>query len=716
MLNRRAFLKSAAVSASALLIPVLLTPEAQAQSATKGARSPLSPNSFVRITTDGAVAVVVGQAEMGQGVFTALATALADELDADWKSVSVESSRPEQQFGNPFFNGLQITAASTSMIVFFEPYRKAGAQARAMLIAAAAARLGVAAADLKTRGGQVIAPDGRQLAYGELVAEAAALPIPKAVTLKPSVDFTLIGTSPVRADVLPKSTGSFRYGLDRTEGKPLVAVIAHAPSFGAVLTHVDDAAARAVPGCHACLRIPSGVAVLAQDTWSALRARAALKLEWDESAGASLSTEALLGQYQSLAAKPGVAMKKRVGKDLFAAAENDVLSAEYVVPYLAHLPMEPLNCLIARQGKRVLVEVGTQFQSQDQQVVASILGVSKDDVDLTVVGMGGGFGRRANPKSDWIADAAEILKASPALDVPVKLLWTREDELAAGYYRPMVLSRVAATRDAGGKITAWQQRIVGQSACDDSALSFLVQNGVDLTTVDGVTTMKYGIADFGVEVHQTKLAVPVQWMRSVGHSHNVFFFESFMDELAHASKADPVAFRRAQLTDPRLSAVLDVVADKAGWATPAAAGRARGVSVHEYYGTYVAMVAEVHQDDTGFHVDKIICAVDCGLVVNPDGAKAQVESSVVFGLSSALYGEVTLEKGRPQQTNLHQYPLLRIDRCPTIEVHFVSSDLPPGGLGESCVPSVAPSVCNALFALAGTRVRQLPLSRAGLKV
>lgn len=716
MLNRRAFLKSAAGAAGALLIPVLHPRDSAAQSATRQALSTLSPNSFVRITADGAVAVVVGQAEMGQGVFTALAAVLADELDADWKTVSVESSRPEQQFGNPFFNGLQITAASTSMIVFFEPYRKAGAQARAMLLAAAAARLGVDAGSLKARGGQVIAPDGRQIPYGELVADAARRSIPKAVPLKARTDFQLIGTSPVRADVLPKSNGSFRYGLDRTEGKPLVAVIAHAPSFGAVLKTVDDTAARAVPGCIDCLRIPTGVAILAQDTWSALRARAALKLVWDEAAGASLSTDTLLSHYQALAAKPGVVMKKSAGQDLFTADPPEALIAEYVVPYLAHLPMEPLNCLIARQGKRVLVEVGTQFQSQDQQVVAEILGLSKDEVDITVVGMGGGFGRRANPKSDWIADAAQILKAAPALDAPVKLLWTREDELAAGYYRPMVLSRIAATRDASGKVSAWQQRIVGQSACDESALSFLVQNGVDLTTIDGVTTMKYGIPDFGVEVHQTKTPVPVQWMRSVGHSHNVFFFESFMDELAHASKADPAAFRRAQLNDPRLRAALDLVVDKAGWATPAAPGSARGISAHEYYGTYVAMVAEVRQDDTDFHVERIVCAVDCGLVVNPDGARAQVESSVVFGLSSALYGEVTIEQGRPQQTNLHQYPLLRIDRCPTIEVHFIPSELPPGGLGESSVPSVAPAICNALFALSGQRIRRLPLSRAGLKV
>lgn len=712
MLNRRAFLGSAAATAGGLLIPVWLPRGARA--APMGGASPLAPNGFVRLAPDGKITVIIGQAELGQGVFTALGAVLAEELDAAWSMVNVESSRPEAQFGNPFFNGLQITAASTSLIVFFEPYRKAGAQARSMLLTAAANRLGVDASTLKTRESEVIAGGGRRLSYGELVADAARLPIPKEIALKAAKDFRLIGTSPARADVRPKSSGGFRYGLDRMDPAPLVAVVAHAPSFGAVLKAVDDTDARTLPGFHSSVVIPTGVAVLATDTWAAMRARAALKVTWDESAGAELSTDSIVRDYQSRAGQPGVAMTKSRGSDLFETPGS--VSAEYLAPYLAHLPMEPLNCVIARRGDGAHLEVGTQFQSQDQQVVARILGLEPSRVEITVAGMGGGFGRRANPQSDWIADAAHILKASPALDVPVKLLWTREDEMSAGYYRPLVLSRIAAKCDGSGRIEAWQQRIVGQSACDDSALSFLVQNGVDLTTVDGVTTMKYRIPDFRVEVHQTRLPVPVQWMRSVGHSHNVFFFESFMDELAHSAGADPGAFRRTHTADARLGAVLERALDMSGWSTPPAAGTARGLSCHEYYGTYVAMVAEVSKHDSGLHVDRIICAVDCGLVVNPDGAKAQVESSVVFGLSSALYGEVTLERGRPRQSNLHQYRLLRMDRCPLIEVHFMASDHPPGGLGESCVPSVAPALCNALFALEGTRIRRLPLSSAGLAV
>lgn len=712
MVNRRAFLGSAAGSAVALLVPVWLP--ASAAPSPDRPLSALEPNGFVKLTPDGRITVIVGQAELGQGVFTALGTVLAEELDARWEDVTVESSRPEAQFGNPFFNGLQITAASTSLIVFFEPYRKAGAQARAMLVRAAAKRIGVDVATLNTHESEVIAPNNRRIPYRDLVADAAQLPIPKEFSLKHRDAFRLIGTSPQRADVLPKSTGRFRYGLDSSAPDSLTAVIAHAPSFGAVLQNFDDTEARNVAGFRAAIQIPTGVAVLATETWAALQARAALKLDWDESAGIGVSTEAIVSQYQSLTAQPGVMVKKSNGADLFQAPE--ALSAEYIAPYLAHLPMEPLNCVISRQGNGVHLEVGTQFQSQDQKIVAEILGLLPEQVDITVVGMGGGFGRRANPKSDWIADAAYILRASPELDVPVKLLWTREDELASGYYRPLVLTKVAATCDEDGRITAWQQRIIGQSACDESALSFLVQNGVDLTTVDGVTTMKYRIPNFGVDVHQTRLPVPVQWMRSVGHSHNVFFFESFVDELAHAAQTDPAAFRRTNVGDPLLAAVLEHVVEKSGWSRPATPGTARGISIHEYYGTYVGLVAEIRQDGTGFHVDRVTCAVDCGLVVNPDGAKAQVESSVVFGLSSALYGEISLEQGRAHQTNLHQYPLLRTDRCPQIEVYFVESERSPGGLGESCVPSVASAVCNALFALTGTRVRRLPISRAGLQV
>jgi isoquinoline 1-oxidoreductase beta subunit len=712
MVSRRTFLGSAAFSSGILLVPIWLPTTATADP--DNAETSLEPNGYVKITSTGGITVTVGQAELGQGIFTALGAVLAEELDAQWEDIRVESSRPEAQFGNPFFNGLQITAASTSLIVFFEPYRKAGAQARSMLLSAAASRLGLDASTLKTRDSEVIAPDGRRLAYRDLASEAAKLPIPKEFSLKPRSDFRLIGSSPQRADVLPKSTGRFRYGLDSMAPGSLVAVVAHAPSFGAVLRTVNDEAARKVPGFRATVQIPTGVAVIATDTWSALQARTALRLDWDESAGIGISTDAIIREYQSLAAQPGTVVKKVASADLFQSPQ--VLSAEYIAPYLAHLPMEPLNCVITRRKNGVHLEVGTQFQSQDQKIVAEILGLSPEQVAITVVGMGGGFGRRANPKSDWIADAAHILRASPALDGPIKLLWTREDELASGYYRPLVLTRVAATFDANGRITAWQQRIVGQSACDESALAFLVQNGVDLTTVDGVTTMKYQIPSFSVDVHQTRQPVPVQWMRSVGHSHNVFFFESFVDELAHASNTDPAEFRRANVSDPLLASVLERVVEKAGWSDPVAVGTARGISIHEYYGTYVGIVAEIRQDAAGFHVDRIICAVDCGLVVNPDGARAQVESSIVFGLSSALYGEITLERGRAHQTNLHQYPLLRVDRCPQIEVYFVDSERNPGGLGESCVPSVAPAVCNALFLLTGSRIRRLPITRSGLQV
>ena len=708
MLTRRAFLQAAGSLIIPIALPALAVPNAPAPV--------LNPNSFLEISADGAVTVIVGQAEMGQGVFTALAAVLTEELDAPWASVQVRSSHPEAQFGNPFFNGLQITAASTSVVVFFEPYRKAGAQAREMLVRAAAEKWGLKPALLKTHQGQVLAPDGRTLAYRELLGDAARYTPPEHPKLKKIADFALIGTSPLRLDVIAKSSGKQRYGIDVQETEGLVAVVAHAPSFGALLISFDAAQAQAVPGCHTVVQIPSGVAVLATHTWAALQARKALSVVWDERPGAELSTEKILDNYRALALTPGSTAKAGLSPVPTSAEPKGQLSAEYIAPYLAHLPMEPLNCVIQRQAQRVVLTVGTQFQSQDQQVVANILGVARALVEVRVTAMGGGFGRRANPKSDWIAEAAEILKALPALTAPVKLLWTREDEIAAGYYRPMVLSRIWAKTGADNQLTTWHQRIVGQSACADSALDFLVQKGIDLTTVDGVTTLKYAIPDFSVDVHQTRLPIPVQWMRSVGHSHNVFFVESFIDELAHAAATDPLAYRRALLTDPRLAAVLELAAEKAGWGTPLPAGMARGLSAHEYYGSYVAIVAEVEKTGATVKIRRLVCAADCGLVVNPDGAAAQIQGALVYGLSSALYGGITLERGRALQTNFDTYPVLRMANCPSIESFFVNSSLAPTGLGECGVPSVAPAICNALFALTGQRIRRLPLAQQGISI
>lgn len=708
MLTRRAFLGAA----GSLIVPIVLP----ALAGQDPAAARFNPNSFLEMAADGAVTVVVGQAEMGQGVFTALASVLAEELDAQWASVQVRSSQPAAQFGNPFFNGLQITAASTSVVVFFEPYRKAGAQAREMLVLAAAERLGVETSVLTTHQGQVLAPDGRAIAYRELLAGAARHPPPKHPKLKNPADFQLIGTSPLRLDVVAKASGKQRYGIDVQEPDALVAVVAHAPSFGAVLVRFDASKARTVPGFHAVVQIPSGVAVLAKNTWAALQARTALAVVWDEQAGAGLSTEKLLEQYRALVLTPGVVAKTGLSGTPTSAAHEELLSAEYIAPYLAHLPMEPLNCVIQRHPTGVVLTVGTQFQSQDQRVVAKILGLESAAVEVRVAAMGGGFGRRANPKSDWIAEAAEILQALPTLSAPVQLLWTREDEIAAGYYRPMVLSRIWAKTGADNRLSVWHQRIVGQAACDESALAFLVQQGIDLTTLGGVTTLKYAIPDFSVEVHHTRLPIPVQWMRSVGHSHNVFFVESFIDELAHAAATDPLAYRRTQVADPRLAGVLELAAEKAGWGTPLPAGVARGIAAHEYYGSYVSIVAEVEKTGATLKIRRLVCAVDCGLVVNPDGASAQIQGALVYGLSATLYGGITLEHGRALQTNFDTYPVLRLGNCPHIESFFVNSSLPPTGLGECGVPSVAPAVCNALFALTGQRIRRLPLAQQGIEV
>ncbi len=707
MLNRREFLTYTTLTAGSLVVPFL--PGA-------GAGKVFAPNGFLEITAEDVVTVVIGQAEMGQGVFTALSAVLAEELDADWSSIRMRTSEPAAQFGNPFFNGIQITAASTSITVFYQPYRLAGAQARQMLLAAASQQLNVPVSELSTRSGRVIAADGKTLSYGQLVSRAAKLPLPQDIALKAPAAFRLIGTSPPRADVSAKSSGKLVYGIDLQRKDLLVAMVAHAPSFGARVVTFDPGAAQKIPGFFTAVKIPGGVAALADSTWSAKCARDALVIEWDERGGAELSTAKIIADYQALAERPGVAALSALAPEEDPQAVGAVVRAEYIAPYLAHAPMEPLNCLIQRSGASIMVDVGTQFQAQDQEVVARILGIDKASVQLTVANMGGGFGRRANPQSDWIAEAAEILRALPDLERPVKLLWSREDDITGGYYRPLVLTRIAATLNSQGKISAWQQRLVGQSAVANSAISFLIKDGVDLTTIDAVATMKYKIPNLAVDAHKTELPIPVQWLRSVGHSHNVYFVESFVDELAHTAKADPLEFRLAQIEDPRMTAVLSLAADKAGWARPAPRGRARGIAGHEFYGTYVAIIAEIEQVEAQIKVQKLVCAVDCGLVVNPDGARAQAESALIFGLSAALYGEITLDKGRPQQSNFHQYRVLRMDRCPLIETYFVENALPPTGMGESCVPSVAPAVCNALFALTQQRIRALPLASNGVAV
>jgi len=587
-----------------------------------------------------------------------------------------------------------------------------------MLVQAAAERWKVPASELGVKAGVVShAKSGRTARFGELAEAAAGQPLPQQVALKDPKDFQLIGRHAPRKDSVAKTTGSARFTQDVKLPGMLVAVVAHPPRFGATVRGVDDQAARAVAGVTDVVRIPSGVAVLARDYWTAKKGRDALKVDWDESAANRASTDDMLADYRKLAATSGaVARHEGDAGDSLAKAEK-VFEAEFAFPYLAHAAMEPLNCVMRLDGDGCEVWNGEQFQTVDQQAVAAVLGIEPARVKLNMLFAGGSFGRRANPQSDYLVETAHIVKAIGGR-APVKLVWSREDDMRAGHYRPLYLHRLRAALDAQGKPVAWMQTIVGQSIIAGTAFeSAMVKDGVDKTSVEGAANLPYAVPNLQVELHTTngEVKVPVQWWRSVGSTHTGFSTEVFLDELATAAGTDPVAYRLALLAaHPRHAGVLKLAADRAGWSKPLAAAktgkRGRGVAVHESFHSYVAQVVEVTvAPDGGFKVDRVVCAVDCGIAVNPDVIRAQMEGGIGFGLSAALSGAITLKDGMVEQSNFHDYTVLRIDQMPKVEVHIVPSAEKPTGVGEPGVPPIAPALANALFAATGKRIRTLPI-------
>jgi isoquinoline 1-oxidoreductase beta subunit len=491
----------------------------------------------------------------------------------------------------------------------------------------------------------------------------------------------------------------------------LIAVVARSPVFGGKVVSFNADQARAVPGVKNVVQVPSGVAVMGTNFWAAKLGRDKLEIKWDEGANASLSTTAMRKEFAELAAKPGLVAKKIGEPQTALAGAAKTITAEFEVPYLAHATMEPLNCAVDLRSNSCEIWTGTQFQTGDRMAAATIAGLKPEQVKIHTTFLGGGFGRRANPANDFVGEAVHVAKAAK---VPVKVVWTREDDMHGGYYRPMWYDRMVGGVDATGNPIAWTHTIVGQSIIAGTPFeSFMVKNGIDGTSVEGAADLLYGIPNVQVDLHTPKLTIPVLWWRSVGHSHNGFAVEAFFDELAHAGKQDPVALRRKLLANnPRMRAVLDLVAEKAKWGSPVPSGRGRGIATHFSFASYVAQVAEVSVDKSGFvRVHKVVCAIDCGRVVNPDSVKAQLEGGVIFGLSAALKDEITFENGRVQQRNFHDYQMLRINEAPEIEVHIVPNTEPPTGVGEPGVPPVAPAVANAIFALTGKRIRRLPIGR-----
>ncbi|WP_242690936.1 xanthine dehydrogenase family protein molybdopterin-binding subunit [Lysobacter enzymogenes] len=717
--SRRRFLKSGALIGGGLVIGFVV-PGAKrfaeaAPAAAAAASTGFAPNAFLRIGEDDTVTVLLSHSEMGQGIWTGLAMLVAEDLDADWSKIKVEHAPAAPAYAHTTF-GMQMTGGSTSTWSEFERYRMAGATARALLLAAASKRLGVPVEQLRTDNGAVVAGQ-RRLRYGELVADAAKLPPPTTPpTLKDAKDFKIIGKPTRRLDGPEKIDGRAKFGMDVQFEGLLTAMVARAPVFGGTVKSFDDSAARKVPGVRDVVRVPSGVAVIADHYWAAKQGRDALKIDWDAGPNAAgLDDAKLRAEFARLAAAGGGAVAARAGDaDAGLKGAAKVIEAEYHVPYLAHAPMEPLNCTVKIGADACEIWTGTQFQGMDQIAAAQITGLKPEQVRIHTTFLGGGFGRRATPSSDFVTEAVHVAKAAGK---PVKTVWSREDDVRGGYYRPMYLQRARIGLDAQGRPVAWKHVLVGQSIIIGSPFEkALVKNGVDSTSVEGVADSPYikDLKDHFVEVHQPQTGVPVLWWRSVGHSYNAFIMESLIDEAAHAAGQDPVAYRRSLLgAHPRHLAALNLAAEKAGWGEKLAPGRARGVAVHESFGSYIAQVAEVSLEKTGngqrIRVHRFVCAIDCGLAVNPDGVRAQMESGINFGLGAALYSELTFKNGGVQQSNFHDYRVLRLDEAPTIEVHIVPSAEKMGGAGEPGTAPVAAAVANALFALNRRRLRELPL-------
>jgi isoquinoline 1-oxidoreductase subunit beta len=718
-LSRRGFLKAGAgltlgVAAPGTFAQMAGPGQAGGKTVAPGA---FEPNAFVRIGADNTVTVIVKHVEMGQGTYTGLPTLVAEELDADWSQIRAEGAPADaSRYNNLFFGPMQGTGGSTALANSYEQMRKAGAAARAMLVSAAAQRWKVPPESVAVSRGVLSHASGRKASFGELAADAATLPVPQDVKLKDAKDFVFIGKRAPRTDSRAKSTGTATFTQDVKLPGMLTAVVAHPPRFGGKVRSFDASKAKAIKGVVDVVAVPQGVAVLAADFWAAKKGRDALSVDWDEAEAFKLGSAEIMAEYRKLAAAPGLTVRKDGDPDGTLASAAKAFEAAYEFPYLAHACMEPMNCVVKLSGDACEIWNGEQFQSIDQGAVAAVLGMKPEQVKLNMLFAGGSFGRRANPQADYVIEAVSIAKAIGGR-APVKLVWTREDDMRGGYYRPMYYHMLKGGLDAEGNIVAWQHRIVGQSILAGTAFEGgMVKNGIDATSVEGASTLPYSIPNLGVDLHSPKMGVPVQWWRSVGSTHTAFSTETFLDELAAAAGKDPYELRRALLAkQPRHRAALELAAAEAGWGKPLLPGRrgekrGRGIAVHESFNTVVAQVAEVTvKPDGTFRVDRVMCAVDCGVAVNPNIIRSQMESGIAYGLTAALHGAITLKDGAVEQSNFHDYMPLRMSEMPRIGVYIVPSGEKPTGVGEPATPVIAPAVANAIFAATGKRVRSLPI-------
>jgi len=704
--SRRALLQAGAAVGGGLLVG-FLAPVGAATG--KGEAAPtrgFAPNAFIRIDPAGKVSLVMPQVEMGQGTYTSISMILAEELDAPWDQVTYEHAPPSDAlYGNPAF-GLQATGNSNSVRAWWTPLRKAGAGTRAILVQAAASGWNVDPASCRTEAGQVIHDaSGRRIGYGALTGRAAGLKPPADPPLKDPKTFRLIGKSLKRLDTPAKVDGSAQYGIDAMPPGVKFATLAHSPVFGGKVAHVDDSQAKLLPGVRQVVVLDDLVAVVGDHMWAAKQGLAALNITWDEGPNANVDTALVRERLVAASTRPGV-VAKSVG-DVAKSLSRDAVEVTYDVPFLAHAPMEPMNCTVHVTPASCEVWVGIQVMSRAQATAAQVTGLPLDKVTVHNHLLGGGFGRRL--EHDMVTKAVRI---GQHVDGPVKVVWTREEDIQHDVYRPAWHDRLSARLD-GGKIVGWKHVITGSSVLARWLPAAFV-GGKDFDAVDSAADMPYDIPNFHVEfVREEPPGVPTGFWRGVGPAHNVFVIESFIDELAHKAGKDPVAFRLAMLGKaPRLQAALKLAADKAGWGSPLPPRCGRGVSVQPSFTSWIATVAEVGVDADGeVTLRRVVCAVDTGIAVNPDTIAAQLQGGIIFGLTAALYGDITVARGRVQQSNFHDYRMLRINETPPIEIHVIPSGEFPGGIGETGVVTAMPALANAIFAATGKRLRRLPVDR-----
>jgi isoquinoline 1-oxidoreductase subunit beta len=710
-LNRRGFLKAGVAGATGLAIGFYLPGRFEALAAPVAMMPPASLNAWMLISTTDVVTIMIDKSEMGQGILTALCMIAAEELDCDWKTIRTEFAPAAKEYFNPAF-GMQGTGGSSSVRSSWDPMRKAGAAGRDMLLQAAAQQWKVDKSTCRTKSGMIYHDASkRSVSYGGVAKAASKLPVPQDVALKDPKQYRIIGKPTKRLDTPDKVDGRAQFGIDVRRPAMLYAVVARCPVFGGKVASFDATKTKAVPGVKTAIQISSGIAVIADNTWAAMQGRRALDVKWDEGPNANASSESISKLFADQMAKPGAEARKEGDATSALGEAAQKIEAVYEVPYLAHATMEPINCTADVRGDRVEVWAPTQFQTMAQGAAAKISGLKPENVFIHTTYLGGGFGRKAG--TDFVIEAVETSKA---LGRPVKVTWSREDDTQHDYYRPASYAKLAGGLSADGWPVAWTTRVACSSIME-AWFPGSTKNNLDPTSVEGVANLPYSIPNIQVDYVRTEPGIPVGFWRSVGTSQNGFFSECFMDELAAAGKKDPYEFRRHLLDKaPRHLGVLELAAQKAGWDKPLPASRYRGIAVLEAFQSYAAQVVEisVNRKARTVKVHRVVCAVDVGRVVNPTNIVMQSESAIVYGLSSALYGEITISGGRVTQTNFNNYPVLRVDAMPAVEVYIVPSEEKPTGAGELSVPPVVPALCNAIFAATGKRIRRLPIQAEDL--